>query len=296
MSEESKEEISFRIIKPTVWNFEVVNRENAFKEVVYSARVSGVPDIVKDERVFSMMVENDYGSALEHIIIKFDVKMSKGNAPELLEHRIMSHSGYSTRYIEISKGIDKDSEGYEVIVPLHLLNSAGEKDKDETGKKIIENLKNAVSLYREINKQGVPREIARYVLPFAIAAGTYHVTINLRSLLNFLSLRLCVRASPEMRAIASQIYFALIEKLPELRSLIGCRGFMRGCCPESDVTGVRVGKQIKSYPICLFKSPESEIFIPTIKEMRNNNKFIKFYREKAVKAQEILFKKWANLE
>ncbi|PKP55502.1 MAG: hypothetical protein CVT89_08230 [Candidatus Altiarchaeales archaeon HGW-Altiarchaeales-2] len=294
-----------------MWNFEVVNGENAFKEVVYSARVSGVPDVVQDDKVFSMMVENDYGSALEHIIIKFDVKMSKGNAPELLEHRIMSHSGYSsnapeflehrlvshsgysTRYIEVSKGIDKDSEGYEVIVPLHLLSA---EYKDETTRIITENLRAAISAYREINKGGVPREIARYVLPFAIAAGTYHVTINLRSLLNFLGLRLCVRAAPEIRAIASQIYFALTEKLPQLRNLIGCRGFMRGCCPESDVTGVRTGKQIKSYPVCIFKSPESEIYIPTIKEMRNNVRVIKFDKEKAVKSQEILFKKWAEWE
>ncbi len=47
------EEISVRIIKQIVWNFEVVNVENAFfKEVVYLARVSGVPDVVKDERYF----------------------------------------------------------------------------------------------------------------------------------------------------------------------------------------------------------------------------------------------------
>jgi len=286
------EEIPVRIIKPLVWNFEVVNKENAFEEVVYSARVSGVPDVVQDDKVFSMMVENDYSSVLEHIVIKFDPKMSKGNAPEFLERRLVSHSGYSTRYVEVSKGIDKDTEGYEVIVPLHLLNP---KYKDEITKIITENLRTAISTYRKINKSGVPREIARYVLPFAIAAGTYHVTINLRSLLNFLGLRLCVRAAPEIRCIAAQIYFALIEQLPQLRNLIGCRGFMRGCCPESDVTGVRVGKQIKSYPVCIFKSPESEIYIPTIKEMRNNDKFIKvFNREKAVKAQENLFKNWAK--
>jgi len=294
MPEESKKEISFKIIKPVIWNFEVVNGENAWKEVVYSARVSGVPDVVKDMQVFSMLVENDYSSALEHIIIKFDIKMSKGNAPELLEHRIMSHSGYSTRYIEVSQGIDKASEGYEVIIPLHLLDK---EYKEEVEKKLIENLRAAITTYKEINKRGVPREIARYILPFAIAVGTYHITINLRALLNFLSLRLCVRTSPEMRAIASQLYFALTEKLPQLRGLIGCRGFARGCCPESNVTGVRVGKQIKSYPVCPFKSPESEIYIPTIKEMRSNIKTSNaFDREKAVKAQEILFREWAKWE
>lgn len=288
------EEVPIKIIKPTIWNFEVVHGENAFKEVVYSARVSGVPDVVKDDRVFSMMVENDYGSALEHIIIKFDIKMSKGNAPEFLEHRLMSHSGYSTRYIEVSKGIDKEEEAYEIIAPFHLLGD--DVDKEKIKKEMLENIKNSVSLYRKINKSKIPREICRYVLPFAIAAGTYHVTLNLRSLLNFLSLRLCVRASPEIRAIASQIYFALIEKLPQLKNLIGCRGFMRGCCPESNVTGVRVGKEIKSYPVCIFKSPQSEIYISTISEMRSNGNIKPFNKEKAAKVQKISFKNWAKWE
>jgi len=290
------EEIPIKIVKPKVWNFEVINEKNAFKEVVYSARVSGVPDVIDDEKVFSMMVENDYGSALEHIIIKFDIKMSKGNAPEFLEHRIASHTGYSTRYIEASKGVDKDEEAYEIILPLNLLDALNIENGEEIKKRIIESLRNAILAYREINKKGVPREIARYVLPFAIGAGTYHVTMNLRSLLNFLSLRLCVRASPEMRCIASQIYFYLIEKIPQLKNLIGCRGFMRGCCPESDVTGVRTGKQIKFYPICPFKSPESEIYIPTIKEMRENGNVRRFDKEKAVQVQENLFKKWSEWE
>jgi len=35
-----------------------------------------------------MIVENDYDSTLEHVIVKFDLKMSKENSPEFLEHRI----------------------------------------------------------------------------------------------------------------------------------------------------------------------------------------------------------------
>jgi len=68
-----------------------------------------------------MMIENDYRSAVEHVIVKFDIKMSKGNAPEFLEHRIASHSGFSTRYIEVSSGIDKKELAYEVILPVHLM-------------------------------------------------------------------------------------------------------------------------------------------------------------------------------
>lgn len=99
--------MKIKIVKPKVWNFKIIKGKNAWREVVYSARVSGVPSIIEDKKVFKMIVENDYTSAIEHVIVKFDIKMTKGNAPELLEHRIMSHTGYSTRYIKVSEGIDK---------------------------------------------------------------------------------------------------------------------------------------------------------------------------------------------
>ncbi|MEM2970768.1 MAG: hypothetical protein QXR63_07565, partial [Candidatus Bathyarchaeia archaeon] len=66
--------MQIEIIKPKIWNFEVVKGRESWREIVYSARISGVPPTVKDEEVFKMMVKNDYGSVLEHIVIKFDVK------------------------------------------------------------------------------------------------------------------------------------------------------------------------------------------------------------------------------
>ena len=70
-------EIEIRIVKPRISNFEVVKGKNALEEVVYSARMSGVPPEIQGEDVFRMMINNDYGSALEHIIVKFDLKPVK---------------------------------------------------------------------------------------------------------------------------------------------------------------------------------------------------------------------------
>ncbi len=282
--------MDIKIVKPLVWNFSVQGGRDAWKEVVYSARMSGVPPEVKDADVFQMMVRNDYGSALEHIVIKFDVKFSKGNAPEFLEHRLVSHSGYSTRYIEVSKGMGKEEPGYEVILPLHLV-------KDPAVAEILKgSVKDSVEDYVEMLSLKAPREIARYALPFAQAVGIYHVSMNLRSLLNLLSLRLCVRSSPEFRCVAAQIYFALLNEVPELKGLAGCRGLMRGACPENDVTGVRTGEQHPFYPVCPFKEPGTELFIPTVKEMRSGavRSAGKFNKEKAALLQEKLFRKWAD--
>lgn len=283
--------MEIKIVKPKIWNFQVIKGKNAWQEVVYSARVSGVPPEIQGEKVFKMIVDNDYGSTLEHILIKFDLKMTKGNAPEFLEHRIVSHTGYSTRYVKVNKGINKKNKKYEIILPPHLLSF---KKRDKLVKEFLKSVEKSIQTYENLLNNKIPKESARYALPFCQAVGIYHVTINLRSLLNLLSLRTCVRASPEMRCLASQIYFQLIKKLPIIRGFVGCRGFMRGTCPESNITGVRIGKQIWHYPVCPFKNVNSDIYIPTKKELEKGISIKKFNREKAIKVQEILFKKWAS--
>ena len=289
--------MKIKTVKPKIWNFEIINGEKAWEEVVYSARMSGVPPTVEGADIFKMIVKNDYGSALEHIIIKFDLKMTKGNAPELLEHRIVSHSGFSTRFVQANQGIEKKEPVYEIILPWHLLKVKNEKLQVENYKKIfLEKINQSIKLYENFINEGLPRESARYILPFCQAVGIYHYTINLRSLLNLISLRLCVRTSPEFRCLASQLYFNLIEQLPIMKRLVGCRGFMNGVCPESDVTGVRKGEQHPIYPPCLFKNSQTDIFIPTHKELRKEINVEKFNKEKAIEVQEKVFQKWANWE
>ncbi|MFH1657539.1 MAG: FAD-dependent thymidylate synthase [bacterium] len=279
------------IVKPKIWNFEM--DKEAWKEVVYSGRVSGIPSQVADDFIFKMIVNNDYGSTLEHIIIKFDLKMSKGNAPELLEHRMMSHTGYSTRYIKASEGIDKRESSYEIILPWHLLKLDKEHPARQEFKKAVQQ---GIESYEKLLEIKIPRESARYTLPFCQAVGIYHITINLRSLLNLLSLRLCVRTSPEFRCLAAQLYFSLLKSFPAIDGYLGCRGMTKGLCPENGVTGVRTGEQSRIYPPCLFKNKQSDVYIPTAEELRQGINYSKISKEKIIKAQEAYFSQWAKWE
>ena len=281
------------IVKPKIWNFEVIKGKDAWKEVVYSGRVSGIPAHVPDDFIFNMMVDNDYSSTLEHIVIKFDIRTAKGNAPELLEHRMMSHTGYSTRYIKADQGMDKEEASYEIIMPWHLLKlNKDHPQRQEFRKGVLQTIES----YEKLIEAKIPRESARYTLPFCQAVGIYHITINLRSLLNLLSLRLCVRTSPEFRCLTAQLYFLLNQHFPAMAGHIGCRGFIRGTCPESGVTGVRAGEQSRIYPPCLFKNNQSEIFIPTTKELRKGINISEFNKEKAIQAQEAYCAHWAKWE
>lgn len=305
--------IKIKEVKPQIWNFQIMGGEAAWREVAYSARMSGVPPHVQEEDIFKMILKNDYTSAFEHIIIKFDIKIAKSIAPEMLEHRMSSHSGFSTRYVNPNKSAVeltyKEDDIYEIITPWHLIKNdkitiveerEESKDnffnniKDEQRALFLRNIRNNLEAYEALLATGLPRESARYVLPFCQAVGIYHFTMNLRSLLNFLSLRLCVRVAPEMRSIASQLYFNLSNDLPIIKGMVGCRGFMKRACPESGVTGVREGKQHPVYPPCLFRNPLADIYIPTQKELTEGGTFKKFDLEKAIQAQEFYFKKWAD--
>ena len=202
--------------------------ENGVELVAKSARVSGVPDTLTDKEIIRMIVENDYTSALEHITFTFDVSgISIALSRELLEHRIASHTARSTRY-----NIEKD---FKFVIPSIIKNDSKitpiYKDAMRKAREMYS------KIYDEMIKSGYSkseaREVARYVLP--MAAHTHYVwTINARSLINFLGLRLCKRAAPEIRELAQKIYNIVVKIYPEIFENVGCRGYTIGICPENE--------------------------------------------------------------
>ncbi len=198
------------------------------KLIAESCRVSGIPPNIPDEEVVRMVVENDYSSVLEHIVFTFDVsEISVALSRELLEHRIASHTARSTRY--------HDERNFGYVIPPPIRNDP----------ELVELFKQAMECAREyytkifdrmIEKgysKEKAREVARYVLP--MATHTHYVwTINARSLINFLGLRLCKRAAPEIRELAQKIYDIVVKIYPEIFENIGCRGYNLGLCPENE--------------------------------------------------------------
>ncbi|MFQ5816262.1 MAG: FAD-dependent thymidylate synthase [Candidatus Hydrothermarchaeaceae archaeon] len=195
--------------------------ENGVELVAKSARVSGVPADMTDEEILRMIVENDYSSALEHISFSFDVsEISVALSRELLEHRIASHTARSTRYQE------EIDFGY--YIPKEF------ERKPEAKARYEETMRKLAETYAELRGMGVSRESSRYLLPMA-AHTNYIWTINARSLINFLGLRLCVRASPEMRELARKVHEIAVEKYPVVFDNIDCRGWNMAVCPENKV-------------------------------------------------------------
>jgi len=165
---------------------------------------------------FEVIVKRDYSSVLEHIVFTFKITCSIAISRELLEHRIASHTARSTRYCDESE--------FGVILPSKHMN-------DEKLKLIFEDVVSVTRQWYKVLQQLYGREVARYVLPFA-AETQYILTMNARSLINFFGLRLCVRASPEIREIAEQMLKYCREVAPEIFNFVGCRGVNMGVCPE----------------------------------------------------------------
>ena len=195
--------------------------QNGIELVARSARVSGIPEGISDREIVRMIVEIDYSSALEHITFTFIIEgMSVALSRELLEHRIASHTARSTRYNE------EADFGY--YVPVEL---AGDEEALRRYNEAMGYLNSAV---KELRARGVPREATRYLLPMATHTS-YIWTINARSLINFLGLRLCVRAAPEIRALAMEVQRVAAGVYPEIFDGMGCRGYNLGLCPENEV-------------------------------------------------------------
>lgn len=197
--------------------------------VAEASKITTDENLGENEKVFEMLINNDYGSALEHIVFTFELRnISIAISRELLEHRIASHTARSTRYC------DESSLSYHI--PERVLEKYDGKGRDLYCRIIEEAIKNYTRLYDELLKLGYSkrdaREVARYALPLA-RHTTYVWTVNLRSLINFLGLRLCVRSAPEMRELAERIKECVSEVYPVLKR-IGCRGLNLGVCPENE--------------------------------------------------------------
>ncbi len=77
-------------------------------------------------------------------------------------------------------------------------------------------------------------EDARFVLPGACETRLI-VTMNVRELLHFFSLRMCTRAQWEIRALATQMHQYCLQVAPVIFQQAG-PGCLRGPCPEGEKT------------------------------------------------------------
>lgn len=155
----------------------------------------GKPD-VKPSRV-STCVKNGHTSVIEHVSVTLEIGgISRSCLAQLTRHRMASFSVMSQRYCEVG------GDDWYVIPPSVV--EAGE----EVG--FCAEMEKAAKAYRRMLAKGVRKEDARFLLPEATKTNLV-MTMNMRSLQNFLSLRLDKSAQWEIRELAEKIEQTLME-------------------------------------------------------------------------------------
>ena len=151
------------------------------------------------------LYNNGHMSVMEHIYFTFKIEgISRACSHQLVRHRHCSFTQRSQRYCS--------EDGFEVVQPKSF-DAVYEEGWYEAFANSIQDG------YRDLQRNGVPNEDARYILPNACATSLY-LSCNLRELIHMANERLCCRAQWEIRDLVKamcklvdpQLQFMLVPK------------------------------------------------------------------------------------
>ena len=152
-----------------------------------------------------------HASTIEHLYYSFDIDgISRACLQEVARHRIASYTVKSSRYTlqELKK---EELLSYNEDV-LNLIDSVVSKYCVLTSHDLV-NAKIARQLVhlRSVLMSGVPNDVAKYCMPEAYKTSLV-MSINARSLQNFLELRTSKHALKEIQSLARSIFEAIPEE------------------------------------------------------------------------------------
>ena len=166
-----------------------------------------------------------HDSVLEHASFTFGIEgVSRVLLAQITRHRLASFSVQSQRYVSYEDGF-----GY--IMPPKIA-ALGEDAQAEFARQ-MDTMHLWYTQWQERLGTGEGgNEDARFVLPGACETRMM-VTMNVRELRHFFSLRMCSRAQWEIRELATRMHALCMEVAPALFANAG-PGCLRGACPEGE--------------------------------------------------------------
>ncbi len=194
------EEIAFR----SEITVELVRASAHDSDVLFAARVStqgektlqaassGADATDRDRGLINYLMRDRHGSPFEHNSMTFYVQAPIFVFREFMRHRIASYNEESGRYRELKPVFyvpGPERRLVQVGKPGAYVFEAGTPEQSELVQSEARRVATeAFQSYQRMLGAGVAREVARIVLPLSIYSSMY-VTLNARSLMNFLSLR-----------------------------------------------------------------------------------------------------------
>ena len=181
-------------------------------------------------KFLSRLVTMGHLSPFEHASFTFGIEgVSRSFLAQVTRHRIASFSVKSQRYVDANK---KGEFNYVIPPAISALGSEAEEEYKEQ----MKTMHSWYCMWQE--KLGgaceKSNEDARFVLPNA-AETKMTMTMNVRELMHFFSLRCCNRAQWEIREVAWQMLALVSEVAPMLFSASG-PSCVSGPCSEGKMS------------------------------------------------------------
>lgn len=170
-------------------------------DVVFAARVSTLGETTREKitedasgskGLIRFLMKERHGTPFEHNSFTFFVHAPIFVFREFMRHRIASYNEESGRYKQLSPVFYLPDSSRQLVQegkPGRYFFTDGTPSQYET---VVKNIRKcsqeAYNAYLSMINQGIAREVARMILPLNIYSSMY-VTVNARSLMNFLSLR-----------------------------------------------------------------------------------------------------------
>lgn len=174
---------------------ELIDSMGGDESVVRSARVSSGSSSDNDSRdagLINYLMRDRHGSPFEHAVFTFRIEAPLFVFREFQRHRMASYNEESGRYKELEPVFYVPDENRKLIQigkpGAYTFEDGTEEQMNVAQSYISVASEDAYGVYETLLSQGIAREVARVVLPLNIYSSMY-VTMNARSLMNFLSLR-----------------------------------------------------------------------------------------------------------
>ncbi|QTE71279.1 FAD-dependent thymidylate synthase [Clostridiales bacterium FE2011] len=204
----------------------------------------------KDQSAFiEKLMGMGHESVLEHVTFSFGVEgVSRVLLAQLTRHRIASFSVQSQRYVSYENG-------FGFIMPDSIA-ALGEEAVQQYQKQMDTIESWYVDWQKKLGKGEKSNEDARFVLPNACETRLV-VTMNVRELRHFFSLRMCNRAQWEIRKMAEEMFRICFNTAPALFMDAG-PACIRGKCPEGEKT-CGMAAEIRRNREALIRSHKEEV-------------------------------------